>query len=76
MKRAGYEPAPLIIGLILGPTVETGLTQSLIIGNGNVYSLFMRPISGTILVIGILIIVYNLVGWGGSNESWRKDSGY
>jgi len=76
MKRAGYEPAPLIIGLILGPTLETGLTQSLIIGNGNVYSMFMRPISGTILLIGILILVYNLVGWGDGDESWRKDSGY
>ncbi|MPN49933.1 hypothetical protein SDC9_197557 [bioreactor metagenome] len=73
MKRTGYDPAPLIIGLILGPTLETGLTQSLIIGNGNVWSFFTRPISGIILGIGLFIIIYNLSGWGGS---WRKDSGY
>lgn len=76
MKRTGYDPAPLIIGLILGPTLETGLTQSLIIGNGNTWFFFTRPISGSILVIGLFIIIYNLVGWGGSNGSWRKDTGY
>jgi putative tricarboxylic transport membrane protein len=63
MKRTGYEPAPLIIGLILGPTLERGLVQGLIIGSGNVWSLFTRPISGTILCLGIILILYHAVNW-------------
>lgn len=61
MKRTGYEPAPLAIGLILGPTLERGLTQGLIIGDGNVWSLFTRPISGKILAVAIILIVFNIV---------------
>ena len=75
MKRTGYEPAPLVIGLILGPALETGLTQSLIIGNGDVSTLFMRPISGTILTIGFLIILHNIVSWlGGKGNSHKSSS--
>lgn len=63
LKRTGYEPSPLIIGFILGPTLERGLVQGLIIGNGEILSLFTRPISGTLLVIAISLIFYNLVSW-------------
>ncbi len=73
MKRTGYEPAPLAIGLILGPTLEIGLTQGLIIGNGDVWSLFMRPISGAILAIGIALILCNIARWGWKLKyGWKK----
>lgn len=58
MKRTGYEPAPLIIGFVLGPKVEEGLVQSLIIGNGELISFFTRPISAILLLISILLLVY------------------
>lgn len=63
MKRIGYEPAPLVIGFILGPTLERGLVQGLIIGNGEILSLFTRPLSGTLLFIGVILILYNVVCW-------------
>jgi putative tricarboxylic transport membrane protein len=63
MKRTGYEPAPMLIGLMLGPTLEKGLVQGLIIGSGDIGSLFTRPISGTILALGVMLIIYNAVRW-------------
>jgi putative tricarboxylic transport membrane protein len=63
MKRTGYEPAPLIIGLVLGPILERGLIQALIINDGNLLTFFMRPISGTILMLAFLLIIYNVVKW-------------
>lgn len=63
MKRTGYEPAPLVIGLILGPTLERGLVQGLIIVNGDISALFTRPISGILLIISISLIIYSLIGW-------------
>ena len=63
MKKTGYEPTSLAIGLILGPTLERGLTQSLIIGGGSICVFFTRPISGALLAAGIVIIVCNILGW-------------
>lgn len=61
MKQTGYEPAPLALGLILGPTLETGLVQGLIIGDGNPWFFLSRPISGTILWCGVILLVFQAV---------------
>ncbi|MDU4961003.1 MAG: tripartite tricarboxylate transporter permease [Sporomusaceae bacterium] len=63
LRRSGFEPAPLIIGLVLGPEMERGLVQSLIILDGNIWALFQRPISGFILLIGAGWVLYPGVKW-------------
>ncbi|MCE5286939.1 MAG: tripartite tricarboxylate transporter permease [Pelosinus sp.] len=63
MKRTEYKPAPLIVGLVLGPTMERGLTQGLIIENGSILSFFMRPIAGSFLLVAVLLIGYSLINW-------------
>lgn len=60
MKRTGYEPAPFIIGLVLGPTIERGLVQGLIISNGDIGTFLTRPITAAIFTIGLLVIAYSL----------------
>lgn len=35
LNRAGVSPAPMVIGLILGPVMENSFQQSMLIGNGN-----------------------------------------
>lgn len=48
---------PLVIGLILGPILDTTLQQSLLIGGGQ-WSVFIRnPISATLLAIAFLSIL-------------------
>ncbi|WP_281242079.1 tripartite tricarboxylate transporter permease [Lentibacillus persicus] len=32
MKNAGFNPAPIVLGLILGPIAERGLAQSMLLG--------------------------------------------
>ena len=61
LRRTRLEPAPLIIGIVIGPELEQGLIQGLIICNGSIWELFARPISGTILVLGIVLIIYNMM---------------
>lgn len=63
MKQTGYEPAPLVLGLILGPTLENGLAQGLIMGDGNPWFFLERPISGTILCIGIVLLIFHAISW-------------
>jgi putative tricarboxylic transport membrane protein len=71
LKKTGFEPTPLVIGLILGPTLERGLAQGLIIGNGDIWSIFTRPIAGTLLGIAAAIIIYNLIRLIGSLKGKR-----
>ena len=48
---------PLVIGLILGPILDTTLQQSLLIGGGS-YSIFLdNPISATLLVLALLSVL-------------------
>lgn len=51
MKKLGYEPAPLILALVLGRMAEECLQQSLAISRGNLGILFQRPILRIILIL-------------------------
>ena len=62
LREADYPPAPLAIGIILGPTIEQGLIQGLIMGDGNPVYFFMRPISGIILAAAVILLIAAL--WG------------
>ncbi|HML89789.1 MAG TPA: tripartite tricarboxylate transporter permease [Methylomusa anaerophila] len=65
MRKTGFEPAPLAVGLMLGPALERGLVQGLLIGNGDIWTSFARPISGTLLAIAFILILFNVVRWVG-----------
>lgn len=60
MKLAGYDPAPLIVGLVLGPEMEGALRRGLVMSKGDFFSFFTRPISGTILALAILYLAYSI----------------
>lgn len=64
MRRYGFPTAPVIVGMILGPLAESQLRRSLSISQGDPSVFLQRPISGTILVITLLLVVGPWV--------WRK----
>jgi len=57
LRKYRYEAAPLILAFVLGPMLEDALRQSLIISEGSPMIFFTRPISGTILVFTILLLL-------------------
>lgn len=63
LRRTGFDPAPLIIGLVIGPELERGLTQGLIISNGNIWTLVSRPLTASILAAGLVVVAYRLMRW-------------
>jgi putative tricarboxylic transport membrane protein len=56
MKKSKYEPALLILALVLTPMLENALRQSLIISNGNPAVFISRPIS-----LGFIIVAFSLL---------------
>jgi putative tricarboxylic transport membrane protein len=55
MRKAGFSPAPLILGLILGPIAETGYRQSLTLSGGDVVTYVLsQPIALVITILTVL----------------------
>jgi putative tricarboxylic transport membrane protein len=54
--KLGCEPAPLILGFILGPLMEENLRRALVLSRGDPLVFAQRPISATLLVISAALL--------------------
>jgi putative tricarboxylic transport membrane protein len=57
LRKAGYELAPLIMALVLGPMMETNWRSALIMSDGSPLIFVTRPISVTFLIISVLLLL-------------------
>ncbi len=55
MKKMGFDPGPMVLAFVLGSLVESNIRRSLLIFDGDPTGFFTRPISGTILVVLVLL---------------------
>ena len=55
MKKFGFDPGPLVLAFVLGSLLEDSLRRSLLIFDGDATGFFTRPISGTLLVVFLLV---------------------
>lgn len=62
MTLLRLEPAPLILGLVLGPMMEDNLRRTLMIFRGDVGAILDRPLSVGFLTCSLLIVCWGLVG--------------
>ena len=60
MRKLDYPSAPLILGLVLGDSMERALRQSLMMSQGDLSILVSRPISAVTLSLAILILLLPL----------------
>jgi len=57
LLRFGCEPAPLVLGFILGPLMEENLRRALIVSQGDPMVFVNRPISLTLLIMAALLLL-------------------
>jgi putative tricarboxylic transport membrane protein len=57
MRALDYDPAPLVLGLVLGPVMERSLLQALTIARGDVHGLWDSPVSAGMLLAAAVILV-------------------
>jgi len=55
--KLGCEPAPLLLGFILGPMMEENLRRALLLSRGDWTTFATRPLSAGLLVAALLMIV-------------------
>jgi putative tricarboxylic transport membrane protein len=61
MRRFEFEPAPVVLGLVLGKMLENSLRQSMVIMEGNIWGFWSRPLSAILIILAILALVVPLV---------------
>ena len=55
------EPAPLLLGFVLGPMLEENLRRAMILGRGDPSIFVSRPISLTLLLLTVVVLVVMLL---------------
>lgn len=60
MKRTGFPPGPVVLGLLLGPLAESNLRRALIIDGAGIF--VTRPIAAGLLLLAALSLMLPLLG--------------
>ncbi|MGY1637477.1 tripartite tricarboxylate transporter permease [Geodermatophilus sp. SYSU D00742] len=61
MKKLGFDPGPLVLAFVLGSLLEESLRRSLLLFGGDPTGFFTRPISGTLLVLFLVVLLLPLI---------------
>jgi putative tricarboxylic transport membrane protein len=56
LVKHDFEPAPMILGFVLGPLMEENLRRAMLIARGDATVFLTRPISATLLAISTLML--------------------
>ena len=71
LKKFRFDPAPLVLGLVIAPIFELSLRQSLIMSGGSFTIFYERPIALVLFLISALLL--GLAAWGAfvARRDWR-----
>lgn len=61
LVKLDCEPAPLLLGFVLGPLLEEHLRRAMIISRGDPMTFIERPISAGLLIVAVIAIVLSLL---------------
>ena len=59
--KLGFEPAPLLLGFVLGRLMEENLRRALTISRGDLMSFIEHPISAGLLLVAVVLLVIDLL---------------
>ena len=61
LTKLGCEPAPLLLGFVLGPMIEENLRRAMIISHGDPTVFVTRPLSAALIAIAAGVLVLLLI---------------
>jgi putative tricarboxylic transport membrane protein len=71
LRKFGFDPAPLVLGLVIAPTFEQSLRQSLIMSNGDYLIFFQRSIALGLLAVSATLLLLSAVSFALRRRDWR-----
>jgi putative tricarboxylic transport membrane protein len=72
LRKLSLDPAPLVLGLVISPTFELSLRQSLIMSNGSWTIFFSRPIALVLFLTAGALLALSLIGLVRKRADWRS----
>jgi putative tricarboxylic transport membrane protein len=71
IRKFDFEPAPLVLAMILGPQLEGSLRRSLIYSRGDLGVFFERPIAATLMALALLMLLSPVLRSMLSRKAWE-----
>lgn len=59
--KLGYNSAALVLGLVLGQMSESNFRRAYTLSNGNLITVFTKPITAVLMIACILMLVYPII---------------
>src|SRR5450631_391443 len=72
LRKFAFDPAPLVLGLVIAPLFEQSLRQSLIMSNGDYFIFFSRPISLGLLIVCAIMLTLSAITFVLKRKDWRE----
>jgi putative tricarboxylic transport membrane protein len=71
LKKFGFDPAPLVLGLVIAPIFEMSLRQSLIMSDGNWMIFLQRPVALVLMAVSAALLALSAFGYVTRRKDWR-----
>lgn len=62
MRLLHFEPAPLLIGFVLGPMIEENFRRAMLFSRGDYATFVTQPVSATLLGLAVLLFLWSVIG--------------
>jgi putative tricarboxylic transport membrane protein len=72
LRKFGLDPAPLVLGLVISPTFEMSLRQSLVMSNGSWLIFLQRPIALTLIAAALALLLASAIALVRQRADWRS----
>ena len=66
LRRRGYQMAPFVLGLVLGPLLDKSLRRGLVLSDGSIIPFFTRPIAMTFAAVTIFTMLLYIPAFKGA----------
>lgn len=57
MRKLGFEGAPFLLAMVLGPIMEISFRQSLLMSHGDLTTFFMKPFSTIMILLALVCLI-------------------
>jgi len=72
LRKFSFDPAPLVLGLVIAPLFEQSLRQSLIMSNGDYLIFLSRPISLGLIIVCAILLGLSALAFVLKRRDWRS----
>jgi len=71
LKKFAFDPAPLVLGLVIAPIFEMSLRQALIMSDGTWMIFLQRPVALVLILVSLTLLAVAVSSYFARRKDWR-----